>query len=305
MTRMLVALLAVASLCLSGPKSKKPRPPPPTETRADLSGIQSWGIQLQGADIDELVAASYDAVAIDYSRDGTDAGAYSYAEIERVRNSGKTVLAYMSVGEASDFRFYWDGWKQGNPSFIGPENENYPGVHRVQYWKRGWWNQVIRPYLDRILDAGFDGVFLDGIDVYWFWYLEGHDPVESADRMAQLVRKVAEYARDRAGADFVVCPNNGVGMLDDASLEWRDNYVADIDAIASESVFYNYYSPEGQAYVLWKLEQFALAGKKIFSIEYIELALLDEYFGTLAMQSFEILGYPANPDRLLAELILY
>ena len=38
-----------------------------------------------------------------------------------------------------------------------------------------------------------------------------------------------------------------------------------------ESLFYNYWSPEDQAYRLWKLEQFAAAGKKIFSIEYIEL----------------------------------
>ena len=303
MNRTFLALLVIASLCLSGPKSKKPQPP--AGTRADLSGIQSWAIQLQGADVNELVAASYDAVVIDYSRDGTDAGVYSYGEIERVRNSGKTVLAYMSVGEASDFRFYWNGWKQGNPSFIGPVNENYPGVYKVKYWKRGWWKQVIRPYLDRILDAGFDGVCLDGIDAYWFWYLQGYDPVESADRMARLVRKVAEYARDRSGADFAVCPNNGLAMLDDASVEWRDKYVADIDAVVVESVFYNYFSPEDQAYRLWKLEQFAFAGKKILNAEYIELALLDEYFGMLAMQPFEIVGYPADPDRLLDELVLY
>jgi cysteinyl-tRNA synthetase len=303
MYRTLLALLVIASLCLSGPKGKKPQPPP--GPRADLSAIQSWAIQLQGADINELVASSYDAVVIDYSRDGTDAGAYSYNEIEQVRNSGKTVLAYMSLGEASDFRFYWNGWKEGNPSYIGPPNENYPGVHKVLYWKRGWWNQVIRPYLDRILDAGFDGVCLDGIDAYWFWYTQGYDPVESADRMARLVRKVAQYARDRAGEDFAVCPNNGLAMLDDASVEWRDNYVADIDAVVVESVFYNYFSPEDQAYRLWKLEQFAFAGKKILNAEYIELALLDEYFGMLAMQSFEILGYPAGPDRPLDELILY
>ncbi|MHC4974360.1 MAG: MJ1477/TM1410 family putative glycoside hydrolase [Planctomycetota bacterium] len=304
MNRLLLALLMIVSLCLAGPKGKKPQPPP-TGSRADLSGIQSWAIQLQGADINELVAADYDAVVIDYSRDGTDAGAYSYSEIEQVRNSGKTVLAYISLGEASDFRFYWNGWKEGNPSYIGPVNEYYPGVHKVKYWKRGWWNQVIRPYLDRILDAGFDGICMDGIDAYWFWYTQGYDPVESADRMAQLVRKVAEYTRERAGEDFALCPNNGLAMLDDASVEWRDKYVADIDAVVVESVFYNYFSPEDQAYRLWKLEQFAFAGKKILNAEYIELALLDEYFGMLAMQSFEVIGYPADPDRLLDELIIY
>jgi cysteinyl-tRNA synthetase len=302
--RVLLGLLAATSLCLSGGPKKNPGTP--DGTRTDLSGAQSWAIQLQGAAINELVAASYDLVVIDYSRDGTDAGAYSYGEIESVRSSGKTVLAYLSLGEASDFRFYWqDGWKEGSPSFIGPANPNYPGVYKAKYWKRGWWNQVVRPHLDRVLDAGFDGVCLDGIDAYWFWYLQGYDPVRSADRMAELVRKVAQYARDRVGESFVVCPNNGLAMLDDASTKWRNAYLSDIDAVAVESLFYNYFSTEDQAYRLWKLEQYAAEGKKILNAEYIELVLLDEYFATLAMQSMEILGYPAAPDRLLDELVLY
>ncbi len=306
MNRVLLCLVAVVSLCLSAPKNKKGKPGDPIGPRADLSGALSWAIQLQGADINELVASSYDIAVIDYSRDGTDASAYTYGEIEDVRNSGKTVLAYLPLGEASDFRFYWKGnWREGYPSYIGPANPNYPGTYKVKYWKRGWWSQVVRPYLDRILDAGFDGVCLDSIDAYWFWFLEGHDPVEKADQMAQLVRKVAEYARERVGESFVVCPNNGLAMLDDASTEWRDNYLSDIDAVAVESLFYNYWSPEDQAYRLWKLEQFAAAGKKILNVEYINLALLDEYFGMLALESFEILGYPASPDALLDELVLY
>jgi cysteinyl-tRNA synthetase len=304
MKRVLICMLVLASVCLSGPpKNSKKRPD--SGPRADLSGAQSWALQLQGAEISELLASDYDLVVIDYSKDGTDAGAYSYAEIESVRSTGKIVLSYLSVGEASDFRFYWQGWSEGNPAYIGPENPNYPGVHKVKYWKRAWWTQVLRPYLDRILDAGFDGVCLDGIDAYWFWYLQGEDPVESADRMAELVRRVAEYARDRAGEDFVVCANNGLAMLDDASAEWRDNYVADIDAVAVESLFYNYFSPEDQAYRLWKLEQFAAAGKKILNAEYIDLSLVVEYFDMIAAQDFEILGYPADPDALLDELILY
>ncbi|MHC4550723.1 MAG: MJ1477/TM1410 family putative glycoside hydrolase [Planctomycetota bacterium] len=297
MKRGLLCLVAIATVCLPGAA---------TSGRADLSWVQSWAIQLQGAEIDELVASTYDVTVIDYSRDGTDAGAYSYGEIERVRASGKLVFAYLSLGEASDFRFYWqDGWKEGNPSFIGPANPNWPGAYKARYWKRGWWTKVIRPYLDRILAAGFDGVWLDSVDAYWFWYLEGYDPVWAADRMARLVRKVSQYARDRYGTHFVVCPNNGLAMLDDASARWRDRYLADIDAVGVESLFYNYWSPEDQAYRLWKLEQYAAAGKKLFNVEYIALDLLDEYFATLAAQSIEILGYPAAPDRLLDELILY
>jgi len=40
-------------------------------------------------------------------------------------------------------------------------------------------------------------------------------------------------------------------------------------------------------------------------VEYIDVSLHVEYFDTLALQSFEILGYPAHPDQLLDELVIY
>ena len=87
--------------------------------------------------------------------------------------------------------------------------------------------------------------------------------------MAQLVRKVAEYARAARGEGFVVVANNGLAMLDDTSATWRANYLADIDGVNVESLFYNYWSAADQAYRLAKLEQFADAGKKILNVEYI------------------------------------
>jgi cysteinyl-tRNA synthetase len=296
MDRVLFRLVAVAAFCL----------PTAAEDRADLSWVQSFAIQLQDADIDEVVDSTYDVIVVDYSRDGSDAGAYTKAEIDRVRGSGKLVLAYLSLGEASDYRFYWKGsWREGNPGFVGPENPDWPGDYAVKYWQSGWWTKAVAPWLDRILAAGFDGVWLDRVDAYWYWYEQGENPVTSANRMAQLVRKVAEYARARAGANFIVCPNNGLAMLDDASARWRANYLADIDAVGVESLFYDYWDLDDQAYRLAKLGQFAAAGKRLFGIEYIGLDLLDEYFDTLNGLDFEILGYPADPDRLLDELVLY
>jgi cysteinyl-tRNA synthetase len=273
-------------------------------SRTDLGWVSGFGIQLQNADVDQLAASSYHVLVTDYSRDGSDSGAYSAAEIATVQDEGKLVLAYLPAGELSDFRFYWKpSWRTGKPGFIGPENPNWPGAYKAKYWKKGFWNKVVQPHLDRILDAGFDGVWLDTVDAYWFWYLEGEDPVESADRMARLVRRVAEYARAAAGEQFVVIANNGLAMLDDASTTWRNNYLADIDGVNVESLFYNYWSPADQAYRLAKLEQFADAGKTIFNIEYIDRAKHDEYFTTLDGLEFEVHGYPAAPDAALDELV--
>jgi len=274
--------------------------------RADLSWVQSWAIQLQGADIDELVDCSYDVVVIDYSRDGSADGEYTHAEIERVRGSGKTVLAYLSVGEAEDYRFYWKSkWDQRPPGWLGPENPDWPGNYKVKYWQSGWWNNGLQPYLDRILDAGFDGVFLDTVDSYWFWYEQGESVTTSANRMARLVERIGAYARDRAGPQFILCTNNGVGLLDDASSSWKSRYLAALDAVNAESLLYNIWSEEDRAYRLAKLAEFAAAGKRVFNVEYIALELVEEYFGLLEDQEFEILGYPAAPDRLLDELVVY
>jgi len=272
--------------------------------RADLSGVDNWAIWLQAPDVDALVDATLDVVVIDYSYDGSGDREFSFAEIKRIRDSGKKVLAYLSIGEASDFRFYWKNkWKVGSPSFIGPANPDWPGAYKAKYWKRGWWDKALRPWLDRILQAGFDGVWLDGVDSYWFWYTEGYDPIWAADRMARLVRKTAQYARERAGEGFVVCPNNGLAMLDDASTKWRNRYLADIDAVAVESLFYNYWNAEDQAYRLSKLEQYDAADKKIFGIEYIDEAEWDDFFADVESTGLDMVGYPAAPDRALDELV--
>jgi cysteinyl-tRNA synthetase len=210
---------------------------------------------------------------------------------------------YLPVGELSDFRFYWkSGWRVGRPSFIGEENPDWPGAYKAKYWMNAFWSKVLQPHLDRILDAGFDGVWLDGIDAYWYWYEQGYDPVQSANRMAKLVRRVAEYARAVRGDDFIVVANNGLAMLDDASSTWRANYLADIDGVNVESLFYNYWDAEDQEYRLDMLALYAEAGKLITNVEYIDDDEHEAYFATLADQEIAIRGYAAAPDGELDEL---
>jgi cysteinyl-tRNA synthetase len=273
--------------------------------RADLSLVQSWCIWLQAPSIDVLEACSYDVIVMDYSYDGSAAGEFGSGDIQRLRAAGKTVLAYFSIGEAEDYRFYWKStWRPGKPSYISDENPDWPGNYAVQFWTSGWWTNALQPYLDRILAAGFDGVYLDKVDAYWWWYdVKGVNYRTSANRMVTLVEKIAAYARERAGEGFIVCPQNGLAILDDASATYRDRYLAAIDAVGSESLFWNYWSAEDQAYRLAKLEEFNAAGKRAFLIEYIDAADRDEFFGLIDGSGLDALGYAAAPDRMLDELV--
>ena len=286
-------LLAAAALCLGAGE------------RADLSDIESWAIWLQDPDLGVLETADLDLVVIDYSSDGSEDGEFSHADIKRLRDAGKTVLAYFSIGEAEDYRFYWKKkWRVGRPGFIAEENPDWEGNYKVKYWSRGWWKRALRPYLDRNLDAGFDGVYLDVIDAYWWWHDEkGMSAQTTANRMAKLVERIASYARTRAGDGFIICPQNGVSLLDDASNKWRKRFLNCVDAVGVENLYYDVWSEDDQAFRLDMLEQFDAAGKRIFVIEYIGEQDWSDFFDAIADSGLDMLGYPAAPDAALDELI--
>lgn len=89
-------------------------------------------------------------------------------------NGGKRlVVAYMSIGEAEDYRYYWNSdWETNPPSWLKGENPNWEGNFKVEYWDTNW-QQIIfgndTSYVKKILDAGFDGVYLDIIDAFEYF----------------------------------------------------------------------------------------------------------------------------------------
>ena len=71
------------------------------------------------------------------------------------------VVCYMSIGEAEDYRYYWQNdWKPNNPSWIEKENPAWKGNYKVRYWEQEWQDVIFgndNSYLKKILDAQFDG----------------------------------------------------------------------------------------------------------------------------------------------------
>ena len=93
-----------------------PTPAPGGERDEPIGLTHSWGdvndwlCQLQALDLDAAGNSKYDLVVMDYSSDGTASGEYTPAEIGTLRNSlggQKLVLAYLSSGEAEDYRYYF------------------------------------------------------------------------------------------------------------------------------------------------------------------------------------------------------
>lgn len=122
----------------------------------------------------ELNATNYDVLILDLFFEGE---AFSKEEIKQLKQKaqgGKRLLiAYMSIGEAEDYRFYWQKeWEKKNPVWLEKENPNWEGNYKVKYWNKTWQKIILGTdisYLNRIIDAGFDGVYLDIIDAFQYF----------------------------------------------------------------------------------------------------------------------------------------
>ncbi|MEA3392800.1 MAG: endo alpha-1,4 polygalactosaminidase [Candidatus Marinimicrobia bacterium] len=124
--------------------------------------------------INAASATNYDVVIMDlYHNELT----YVNTEIEQLKtkqNGGKRlVICYMSIGEAEDYRYYWrSGWKAGDPAWLERENPDWGGNYKVRYWEVDWQSIIYgndSSYTKKILDAGFNGVYLDIIDAFEYF----------------------------------------------------------------------------------------------------------------------------------------
>lgn len=121
-----------------------------------------------------LAATNHDLLVLDPFIDEATVTAAEIDRLKKKANGGRRlVLCYVSVGEAENYRFYWqDNWRPGRPAFLGPEDPDWKGNFTVKYWDKSWQSIVAgrpRSYLARVLAAGFDGVYLDRVDAHeWF-----------------------------------------------------------------------------------------------------------------------------------------
>ena len=248
-------------------------PTPAASAKLRLGEVRSWGYQLQRVDIARVAASPYDLVVVDYSNLGSEAGRFTPADVARLQmradGSRRIVLAYMSIGEAEDYRYYWrDTWVEpvnilDNPNnqshspraapaavergtvrlralrlprleapvWLGRENDGWTGNFLVRYWDPGWQRLIFRGS-----DSYLSRILKAGFDGVYLDRVDafqaiGRDRPEAQDEMVRMVIAIAEQAR-RLRPDFLVVPQNGEQLLSDPA------YLAAIDGIAKEDLLY-------------------------------------------------------------------
>ena len=284
---------------LPNPGCRKPAGPD------DISwaDVNDFVYQLQDVDLAAIGNTGFDLVIIDYSREGDDETRFTGHEIAALRASPggpKLVLAYMSIGEAEDYRWYWqESWDAdhdgipdpGAPSWLGPGNPEWEGNYKVKYWDPGWQAIVSgssTSYLDKIVAAGFDGVYLDIIDAYEYWGPGGESGLERATaerEMVDFVRAIATYARvDLGMTGFGVFPQNG------EALSAHSDYVQTVTGIGREDTWYQDNDPQPPGHTaaaIAGLDVFHRAGRLVLVTDYVTRPeLIDDFYARAEAEGY-------------------
>ncbi len=124
--------------------------------------------------IDAVSLTDFDVVLMDLFFNETEFTTNEIAALKVKHNGGKRlVIAYMSIGEAEDYRYYWkEEWTKDKPVWLDRENPDWEGNYKVWYWEEEWQAIIFGnddSYLKKIINAGFDGVYLDIIDAFEYY----------------------------------------------------------------------------------------------------------------------------------------
>lgn len=211
--------------------------------------IASWGYQLQNLDLDNAVHSPFDVLVIDTTLDGSDDTALKPTDLARLKQKTdgrrRLILAYLSIGEAESYRSYWNKqWKRDKPEWLLGENPDWKENYAVCFWHPGWQAVMCgtpEARLDRVIAAGFDGVYLDKCDV--FDDLKRRYKSQAAARsdieadMVQFIATLSAYAKAR-NPSFMVVMQNAEDLLERADLR------ATLDGVAKEELVYGCDAPE-------------------------------------------------------------
>jgi cysteinyl-tRNA synthetase len=231
-------------------------------------GIQSFVYQLQRARPDRIGETAFDLVVVSIGATGN-----SPDVIPALKNSPggeKLVLCYMSIGQAENYRWYWQPqWSQNPPAWLDQPDGDWAGDYWVKYWEPEWQDIIYGSpdsYLDQIIALGFDGVYLDRVDAYAYYQERGRKT--AARDMVDFILDFTKYARKKVPG-FGVFPQNAeeLGVI-------YPEFMEAMTGIGVEDLYYGYpreHEPSPAAWTAEReeiLDQWVVAGKLVLTIDY-------------------------------------
>lgn len=214
---------------------------------------------LQSVDLKELGESEFDIAVIDI-----DDCYPGFSHLSEFQSNDRVLLSYLSIGEAEDYRSYWtDEWTSGDPDYIHEENPFWPGNYKVKYWHHDW-QEIIYSQLDRIIENGFNGAYLDIVDAYRYFEDTGVD--DASELMIDFVVGLSKYSKS-INKNFLIIPQNAEELVDDPE------YFDAIDGVGKEELYFVEEIRQDRRDVelsLYYLDKVKKAGKDVFIISYVK-----------------------------------
>ncbi len=283
-----------------------------------LSEIRSWGYQIQAVSgdrtADALAQSSYDMLVIEPTRTDFSSDDREFdtpALVQRLKSTmasdgvhRKLVIAYIDIGEAEDWRWYWTWskeWPEDEPVppddwpdwIVTRDPDGFEGNYPVAYWDPEWQNIIIEgdglstapignyvSTIDETLRSGFDGIYLDWVEAYEDEDVAARaaaDGIDPADAMIAFIGRMRDYARAR-NPNFLIIQQNAVSLIDG-----HPELLEVIDAVSQEPIWFDgdatddWEDPNGfdnrrdledVDFFLQFLDQFQEADVPILNVEY-------------------------------------
>ena len=220
-----------------------------------LDEAKAWMYQIQGLDEDgavsKLAATDYPLLVVEPTR--TNTGSEDFDTKNMVRRLHETddgkrrlVLAYIDIGEAEDYRTYWQSsWEPptedepGKPDFIiTTDPDGWSGNYPVAYWDKRWQNIWLgsNGLAASLAKDGFDGIYLDWVEAYddeRIIEVAEKQGLDAADEMIEFIKELKD-AGQRITKDFLVVSQNAAYLLDENA-----SYADVIDALAVEDTWFS------------------------------------------------------------------
>ncbi|UCH93490.1 MAG: endo alpha-1,4 polygalactosaminidase [Candidatus Aminicenantes bacterium] len=243
-----------------------------------LSSVRYWAYQIQDLDasgaVQKIVNSKYDLVVLDpmvthdYTFDTKDM-------VNRIKASKasdgvhrKLVIAYIDIGQAEEWRWYWDGHttyeEKGEcknsfvtaiqnwaPWVVACDPDGWAGNYPVAFWDDDWKDIVIygttlgshlglyfNSMLDEVIQDGFDGVYLDWVEAWEMTAVQNRAQNEGKDpgqEMLDFIKEMREYGK-QYNPDFIVIQQNSSELINEVGANALKNAV---DAIAQEGVWWD------------------------------------------------------------------
>lgn len=214
-----------------------------------LADAKSWHVQLQGT-----VSVDTDLVIVDIDTEQDP------RELAKRDGEDAIVLAYLSIGEAEDYRPYW---AKLDKDLIIRENPDWKGNYTVKFWEDAWQLTI----MSRLVEAqtkGFAGVYLDKCDAYDdVINIQGdaETGLTYRERMADFVKRLRT-----AVPDMVVMIQNAPELLTSQQVHELIDGVGVEDLVYGEETTGKRNSMHSTS---WRSDVLRSTGLPVFVLEYL------------------------------------